>query len=49
MHGSTPPARQPQPMYFVEEKLDSNGNATGNAIRVVTATNLLTAAHAPLY
>ncbi len=42
MHGSTAStAGSPQPMYFVEEKLDSNGNATGNAIRVVTATNLL--------
>jgi Bacterial Ig domain len=43
MHGSiasTPGS--PQPMYFVEEKLDSNGNPVGNAIRVVTATNLLT-------
>ncbi len=43
MHGSTAStAGSPQPMYFVEETLDSNGNATGNAIRVVTATNLLT-------
>ena len=43
MHGSTASTPgSPQPMYFVEEKLDSNGNATGNAIRVVTATNLLT-------
>jgi Bacterial Ig domain len=43
MHGSTASTPgSPQPMYFVEEKLDSNGNATGSAIRVVTATNLLT-------
>jgi hypothetical protein len=43
MHGSfasTP--GNPQPMYFVEEKLDSSGNPVGNAVRVVTATNLLT-------
>src|SRR5206468_2164821 len=42
MHGSvasTPGS--PHPIYFVEEKLDSSGNATGTAIRVVTATNLL--------
>ena len=43
MHGSiasTPGA--PQPMYFVEEKLDANGNPVGNGMRVVTATSLLT-------
>lgn len=43
MHGSiasTPGS--PQPMYFVEEKLDSIGNPVGNALHVVTATNLLT-------
>lgn len=43
MHGSiasTPGT--PQPMYFVEEKLDANGNPLGNAVRIVTATNLLT-------
>ena len=43
MHGSiasTP--GNPQAMYFVEEKLDANGNPLGNAARVVTATNLLT-------
>src|SRR5262249_59744216 len=38
MHGST----AGQPMYFVEEKLDSSGNPVGNALRVVTGTNLLT-------
>jgi hypothetical protein len=44
MHGSVASVPgTPQPMYFVEEKLDSNGNATGNAVRVVKATNLLTA------
>lgn len=44
MHGSVPSTPgSPQPMYFVEEKLDANGNAVGNTLRVVTATNLLSA------
>jgi hypothetical protein len=44
MHGSiASTSSNPQPMYFVEEKLDSNGNPVDNAVRVVTATNLLSA------
>lgn len=43
MHGSiASTSGSPQPMYFVEEKLDANGNPVGNAVRVVTGTNLLT-------
>jgi hypothetical protein len=38
MHG----ASTSDPMYFVEETLNSAGNATGNSIRVVTETNLFT-------
>jgi hypothetical protein len=38
MHG----ASTSDPMYFVEEKLDSSGNPTGNALRVLSETNLFT-------
>jgi hypothetical protein len=38
MHGSS----SSDPMYFVEETLNSSGNPTGNSIRVVKETNLLT-------
>jgi hypothetical protein len=38
MHGSS----GADPMYFVEETLNSLGNPTGNSIRVATETNLFT-------
>ena len=38
MHGSS----STDPMYFVEETLNSAGNPTGNSIRVVKETNLFT-------
>jgi hypothetical protein len=38
MHG----AAATDPMYFLEETLDSVGNPTGNSIRVATETNLFT-------